>query len=289
MVVRCEAGCPESGRPVNGNCVECNPEDGLAIQCVGDWVWQKHEPLRNYIDWTWAARRRYLEPRPGILFPGGAAYIDLFAGPGRSRVRSTSEVIDGSPLLALRHERAPFTKVILCEIDPENVIALQQRTAPYGSRAVVIAGDCHANIDRVVAAIPPKGLNLALVDPYALNQLRFETLTRLASFERMDLLIHFPTMDLKRTIGEETNARLTRAFGTQAQVRKAQDAASAIDDLRSRLKAFGYTGKDVRDVPVKNKNNTPLYHLVYASKHDLGDKIWENVIRYGKRQLELPF
>ena len=285
--MRCEDDCPESGRPGNGNCVERDPADGLAIQCVGDWVLQKHEPLRNYIDATWAARRRFIEPSPGIPVPGGAAYIDLFAGPGRCRVRSRSTVIDGSPLLALQHGRAPFTKVILCEIDPENVAALRKRTAPYGSRALVIPGDCHANVDRVAAAIPPQGLNLAFVDPYALDQLRFETLARLASFERMDLLIHFPTMDLKRTIGEETNVRLADALGTQGLVRKAQDVTRAIDDLRTQLRSFGYTGRDVRDVPVTNRNNTPLYHLVYVSKHDLGDEIWQSVVRSGKQQLEL--
>jgi hypothetical protein len=31
---------------------------------------------------------------------GGAAYIDLFSGPGRSQIEGTDRFIDGSPLVA---------------------------------------------------------------------------------------------------------------------------------------------------------------------------------------------
>ncbi len=43
----------------------------------------------------------------------------------------------------------------------------------------------------------------------------------------------------------------------------------------------------MRDLAVTNRNKAPLYHLVYVSKHDLGDNIWQSVARSGKRHLEL--
>ncbi len=82
-------------------------------------------------------------------------------------MRSTGTIVDGSPLIAVKHAAAPFTKVILCDLADENVAALRQRTRG-DERVLTIPGDCNENIDRVVLEIPPYGLNLALVDPYGL-------------------------------------------------------------------------------------------------------------------------
>jgi len=95
--------CPRCGtRQDNGNCPKPF-DDGHAVQCVGEWVPNKHHYLSRYIEATWAARAKYLPPKG----TGGAAYIDLFAGPGCARIRDTGEIIDGSPLIVLNHEKVP--------------------------------------------------------------------------------------------------------------------------------------------------------------------------------------
>ncbi|MGQ0751610.1 MAG: three-Cys-motif partner protein TcmP, partial [Betaproteobacteria bacterium] len=54
-----------------------DPADELpAIEC-GEWSEDKHELLRQYIDCSHAARRRWLNGT------NGATYIELFCGPGR--------------------------------------------------------------------------------------------------------------------------------------------------------------------------------------------------------------
>ncbi len=278
---RCEDGCPADSRPANFNCLDADPADGLVVQCVGEWEREKHDPLERYIEASAGPRSKFLRPRPGVV-SGGAAFIDLYAGPGRARVRSSGSIVDGSPLIALKHGKAPFTKVILCDIDPVNADALRRRVAPYGPRAVVIEGDCHANIDRIVAEIPRAGLNIALVDPFSLGQHDFDTIARLARIDRMDMLIHFPTMDAKRNWGQGSELRLTKALGTDAwrgKVRRPREVTRAIDTLRERLKEFGYTGNNVRSVEVTNSTGGVLYHLVYVSKHELGDKIWDSIAK----------
>jgi three-Cys-motif partner protein len=77
-----------------------NPTDGLVADVVGPWASEKHERLRKYkyIDAYRGARAMYLPPRG----TGGAAYIDLFSGPGRSQLEDTGEFIDGSPLVAYK-------------------------------------------------------------------------------------------------------------------------------------------------------------------------------------------
>jgi three-Cys-motif partner protein len=255
---------------------------------VGPWERDKHEPLHHYIEATWAPRAMFLNPRPGVT-PGGAAFIDLYAGPGRARVRANGAIVDGSPLLALGHMKAPFSKIILCDVAPENADALRKRTA-HDPRAVVIEGSCHDQIERIVNEIPPRGLNFAMIDPFSLDQLDFGTISRLARFERMDMLIHFPTMDTKRNWSMGAQEKLTKAIGTESwrdTIREPRHVTKAIEVLREQLKKFGYTGENVRSVEVKNSSGGVLYHLVYVSKDKLGDKIWESIVKTLRGQRSL--
>jgi three-Cys-motif partner protein len=276
LMARCDQACGDRKKR-NGNCPDPG-DDGLAVQCVGPWACEKHEPLGRYITATRGPRKDYLPP----VGTGGSAYIDLFAGPGRARVWSTGAVVDGSPLIALTHQEAPFSKLILCEKDPENAAALRERTR-HDSRVVVIEGDCHERIDEIIAATPARGLNFALIDPFSLDQLRFDTIAKLARIQRMDLLIHLPTMDMKRNFGRGTEERLTKALGTDEWKQHATGPAGiarwAVDALRKKLTEFGYTGKEVPSPRVTNTKNGGLYHLVFASKHDLGDKIWKSIAK----------
>ena len=54
--------------------------------------------------------------------------MDLFAGPSRARVSTSGELVDGSPLVALK-QPVPFTKLVLCELDGENIESLKRRVA----------------------------------------------------------------------------------------------------------------------------------------------------------------
>lgn len=78
-----------------------DPVDGLVIDEVGAWASEKHERLRKYIDAYRSARAMFLPPKG----TGGAAYIDLFSGPGRSQIEGTDRFIDGSPLQGCAEQR----------------------------------------------------------------------------------------------------------------------------------------------------------------------------------------
>jgi hypothetical protein len=62
-----------------------DPNDNLVTDIVGPWASDKHARLRKYIDAYRSARAKFLPPNG----TGGASYIELFSGPGRS-------MIDGS-------------------------------------------------------------------------------------------------------------------------------------------------------------------------------------------------
>lgn len=283
------SACREGGptKP-NGNCTNPGP-DGLAVQCVGEWAeHEKHEYLRRYIDATRQTRRKFLVPgRHGR--PGGAGYVDLYAGPGKVRLRDSGEVFDGSPLIALGHDEAPFTTVVLCDIDDENVSTLRARTAAHADRTQIIPGDCNAVVDRIVAALPEYGLNIAFVDPFKLEPLHFGTLAKLAALERLDLVVNFPTQDAKRNLQhylKPGNETLDRALGTPAwreSVHSPSDVHRVLDILIAQLEGLGYTGTRNRTIPVTQSTNAELYRLIFASKHPLGDKIWTSVTTHSAR------
>jgi three-Cys-motif partner protein len=282
--------CKEGGPTKQyGNCTNLGP-DGLVAQCVGPWAKDKHDYLRRYIEATRATRSKYLTPAAAGV-AGGAAFIDLFAGPGRSRVRTSGEIIDGSPLIAAQHAESPFTKLILVDLAEENITALEVRLNAISKSAELFHGDCNQVIDNIVKRVPTLGLNIALIDPYGLRPLSFETIAKLAAFKRMDLVMHFPTMDIKRNFAT-AETYITKYLGTDVwkhRVRSPQQVVSLIDVLREQLAQFGYMQDKVRSLPVENRQGAVLYHLVYATKDKLGNKIWDSIARISaKGQKTLP-
>ena len=264
----------------NGNCTLPAPDDGFPVQCVGSWSHEKHDVLGRYLTASGGPRRRYLPPAPG-----GAAFVDIFAGPGRARMRTTGTLEDGSPLLALK-QPVGFTQLVLSEIDAENCDALRRRVAGAQVPVSIVEGDCNMRIAQVLSVIPEWGLNVALIDPYSLEGLHFETIAALARFKRMDLVVFFPVGEIKRNLERNRatyTALLDRALGTdewQPIVKRKGDILQLVEVFRRQLqKRFGYTTAKARTAPIRNDKNVPLYHLVFASKHPLGDKIWESITK----------
>lgn len=251
----------------NGNCPVCRDEDDQVVQCVGPWSAEKHQLLAKYIGATWSTRAKFSK--------GGCAYLDLFSGPGKAKLTSTGAILDGSPLIALKHAGAPFSKVILGENDEENLAALEYRATAYGSRVAIVPGDSNANIHEMVKHVPERGLNLALVDPFGANALRFDTLAALAQFERMDLIIHFPTVAIKRNQDVVDYDAIVGSDGWKTE--QGNLTQQLVNSLKRNLSRLGYTGSGIRDWVAKNSKNGVLYHLIFASKHELGDKIWSSV------------
>ena len=148
----------------------------------------------------------------------------------------------------------------------------------------VVESDCNEKIDELVRLISEHGLNIALVDPFALQALKFSTLQRLAQFKRMDLVVHFPTGDIKRNLGQNERTRrwLDEAMGTSewpSKVASTTDVGGLMDVFKEQLAVLGYRSQQVRSASIKNSQNVPIYYLVYASKSDLGDKIWQSVTK----------
>lgn len=156
--------------------------DGLVIRDSGSYAKEKLHYLEDYL----GVFSRGMKNR----WQGKLYYVDLFAGPGSCRIRETNEECDGSPLIALKFD---FAKYFFFEVDTECRVALEARIdarfAEKRSRISITPGDCNQQIGTVDP--PPYSLGLAFVDPTGLSPIRFETIRKLATDRKIDLIINF--------------------------------------------------------------------------------------------------
>jgi len=234
------------------------------------------------------------------------AYVDLFAGAGRARIKGTPRIVPTSAMLALG-VRDPFDSYVLCEIDPGRLEALEQRArrdAP-GRTVRCILGDCNENVARILAEIPAPGRNrrvlgLCVVDPYRLAGLRFSTVEALAA-RFMDFLVLVPSyMDAHRNLEvylDPSSRTLDEFLGNPAWRNAWAEASVApgprefgafvVDSFGRAMKRLGYLYDGPgEEVPVRDKSLL-LYHLCFFSRNELGRKFWREARRYSLDQLDL--
>ncbi len=259
---------------------------GDMIDDVGPWAADKHEYLQRYIEISRCVRRKWQPPEGA-----GATYIDLFCGSGKCRVRSTGEIIDGSPIVAWRASRnhAPFTTMYIADIDTRKRRAAAQRLRDEGAPVVEIEGDALEAIEKIVPMLDQNGLHFAFLDPYSLGALDFRIIERLSTLKRIDMLIHISKMDLQRNlpmnIRDEHDAFDRFAPGWHEHI-----AGTTGDQHKMRGMVVEYWRSKVAELNVwtspemeliTGDRGQHLYWLLLAYKHRLAGDFWKKT---GKRQ-----
>ena len=286
-------------------------DDGLHARESGEWVKEKLFYVQRYIDIFETAMRQKSWRR--------RVYIDLFSGPGKCIVRGTNEYLLGSPLLALGTQY-PFTDYYFGDLEAQNIDCLLERSR--GSKVAQnhihpLIGDANQKVKEVVKDIEQSdkpfiqgvgpGLNLAFLDPQGL-ELEWTTIEALGKMKTMDLIIHYSqsglTRNLEKYYESEQETVIDRFFGDR-DWRKVYKGAllkresvgvhrKLIDYYKAKLGPLGYIvindqKHTVNEPLIRNtETNAPLYRLIFASKHSLGNKIWNEVTKknfYGQRNL----
>jgi len=269
-----------------------DPDDGLIVDEVGPWATEKHERLKRYIDASRGARMRFVPPAGA-----GASYIELFCGPGRSLVRDKNRLIDGSPVVAYRAARASkarFSELHLNDIDRDKVKAAKARVAKLGGTVIDYSGAAEAVVSEIVHAINPYGLHFAFLDPYNLEQLPFAIIEKLASVQRMDMLIHVSVQDLQSNLDEYSGpGGVLDSFipGWRQEVNINQAIkplrAALLECWLKKIRCLGTIPAEGIEL-VAGPRGQRLYWLVFVSAHDLGQKLWD-AIRDLRGQREMGF
>jgi len=275
-------------------------EDGFSMRASGPWAAKKLDYLKRYIEiFEISMRKKW--PRRN--------FVDLFSGPGKCRTDSGT-IFLGSPLIALT-TTFPFTDYFFADIDSASISALEERckALPLFDRIRFLAEDSNKAVARVISEIQTldrlrksPSLNLAFLDPEGL-ELEWKTVAALASVQKMDLIIHYPVMGLKRNLAnasKEDEHQLDLFFGDKEWrtiYTKAGEVSVVERELlihyKRKLQMLGYTevkqDEETENEPaIKNTKGGLLYRLLFASKNPLGDKFWKEVIKrdvHGQRRL----
>jgi three-Cys-motif partner protein len=275
---------------INPNKFLLQEDDGLPTRAGRAYTPRKLKLISEYMDLF----NQVTKDNPWIE----RFYIDLQAGPGKNRVGD--QIVLGSPLLALTIEH-PFTQYIFNEQDPMLYAALEQRVSvsPLRDRIKLYKGDVNQVVSQVCKELVEcdtraklrrkwSTMNLAFLDPNGL-ELHWSTVSQLARMKKMDLIINFSTMGLTRNIDwaieQEGVTAVDRFFGNQAwrdlynpTINTTAQRRQWIDYYTKRLEIFKYkrvgeTGGS--EVVFKNSRNAQVYSLIFASKHELGTKLWK--------------
>jgi three-Cys-motif partner protein len=276
-------------------------DDGLPTRPSGTWAKDKVFYLEKYIN-TFETSMQGKPWRRRI-------YIDLFSGPGKCAIKDGHGYFLGSPLISL-NTLHPFTDYYFVDMESENIEALKERskaTQVNQNKIHFSIGDSNEKVLEIVNEIKRidsefiygvwPSLNLAFLDPEGF-ELSWNTVSTLATVNRMDLIIHYSQQGVKRmadrALMSNKETAIDKFFGDtewRKVYKECKDDPAGIhrpliDYYKSKLKALGYIEvKDDEEVwaepLMKNRKNAPLYRLLFASKNPLGVKFWKDVTKVG--------
>jgi len=268
-------------------CKLVEKDDGLPTRNdVGDWTEEKLWFWNRYIDIT--TRAMVGHPK----WPSGIVYVDLFSGPGICTCRDTGKRIPGSPLIAA-HAPKPFFKIIVCEQDTALAEACEKRLFSSETESIcrVFHADCNKVVKEIASEIPDRTLTLAFIDPTGLHA-AFDTIRILAARGNVDLLVLFAdghdiVRNVKQYFQQGNRSKLDLVMGPDSRWREAWEALPNRTSLATRrLFADLYTsqlakhlGYQVFGEKVMKAGNTPIYRLIYASKHERGLEFWDKITK----------
>lgn len=252
-------------------------DDGLCIPEVPEHSKYKHHFVRRYMDvFTIAMKNKNW---------AGLHYIDLFAGAGIEKLRTSHQLDWGSPMMAAKVPH-PFTKLHLCEDDPEKYSALKTRINQARPDSQVLHGDAKEKILDIIGNIPDRTLSLAFLDPYGLH-LSLDTLKILAQ-KRTDLIVFFPDrLDALRNWAayylDNPDSNLDRCLGSTANWRSrlnetpSDQHAQILRDMyiEQMQKELGYTNFDFERI--STVRGQPLYYLIFCSHSEIGAHLWRKI------------
>src|ERR1700730_7426259 len=254
-------------------------EHGLLVENVGPWAQEKLKIVTDYIQASSAARRGYLA--------SGAAYIDVFCGPGRSKIRTTGKLIDGSPVAAFKKARgslAQFTSINISDADPNLLAAAEHRLNALGASVQVTPGPASSAMPKIVRGLNKYGLHFAFLDPHNLGALSFDLFETLAQLKRIDVIVHVSLSDLQRNAGRYTSHEhgqfdsfapgWRNHIGTD--MNQTSLRAAILEFWSNKVMSLGLPRAKHCEL-ITGLQSQRLYWLILLARHPLAHKIWSKI------------
>ena len=256
----------------------------ITLDEIGRWSEIKLAILREYA----AAYARVLKGK--LPFE----YVDGFAGAGVHLSRTTGEHVPGSPRLVLevqpRFNAYHFVERRANKVEYlRGLIGSRQNVSLYcGDSNGILVKEVlprfeYANYRRA----------LCMLDPYGLT-LDWTVVAEAGRLGTVDVLINFPLMGMNRNVlwhrpdkvSPEQARRMTRFWGDETWRNVAYSTATNLfgepekqpnevvaDAYRNRLMQVAKFKHVPLPLPMRNRNNTIVYYLFFASQKEVADKI----------------
>ena len=233
-------------------------------------------------------------------------YIDAYAGPGYHLSKTSGELVEGSPLIALNTD-PPFHEYHFIDTDSRRARQLRELA---GERADVFiySEDCNKVLLREVfprASYGDYRRTLCLPDPYNIN-LTWEVIEAAGKARSIEIFMNLMIMDINRNALRRNPDKslqskmdqLTRLWGDESW----KEAGYATDinlfnepekvsneefaeAFRQRLEnkaGFKYV---LTPMPMKTKSNSTIYYLYFASQKPAAAHIVSDIFaKYRKKQ-----
>jgi three-Cys-motif partner protein len=222
-------------------------------------------------------------------------YIDAFAGAGIHLSKTTGDLVEGSPLIAVNTE-PPFKEYHLIDFDGHKVENL--RTMFAGRPDVhVYEGDCNqVLLDKVLpkARYEDYRRGLCLLDPYKLN-LNWNVIHKIGQMKSIDMFLNFPIADMNRNVfwhdpsGVDADdiGRMNAFWGDEIWRSVAYKPVKTLFDIedektdnktiaaafQERLRNVAGFGNVPPPIPMRNTKGATVYYLYFASPKPVAQKI----------------
>jgi three-Cys-motif partner protein len=235
--------------------------------------------------------------------PFSYVYIDGFSGPGVCISKATGEYIPGSPLNAL-NVRPPFHEYYFIDMDGGKAAKLQELCAGM-DKVVVREGNCNEILlEEIFPNIEYERYRrgLCLLDPYKMD-VQWRVVEEAGRARSLELFMNFPTMDINRNalrkdpskIKDSSADRMTAFWGDDSwrgefyqekdaplpifEVEEEREASNlqVVNAYRGRLKdiaGFKYVSEGM---PMRNRRNSVVYYLLFASQKPAANDIVEYI------------
>jgi three-Cys-motif partner protein len=263
----------------------------------GWWTEQKLDILSDYLAAFSKASQK----------AGTTVYLDLFAGQAENVSRERSgHTIRGSAKRAL-DVRPPLSVLRFFEL-PANASGLEQTLrAEYPDRNFeVVPGDCNTTIRQVLTEL--SGLRwaptFAFLDQQS-TEVRWSTLAQLASHKiqnktKTELWLLCASgliprgLKIRQELDTTVIERLNTMFNTDIWMQALEATRNNLltgQQFRAELtnlmrwqmeNELGY--KKTRSFEVKNTSGREIFDMIFATDHDVGDKIMKSVYQKAERQ-----
>ncbi|WP_024340955.1 three-Cys-motif partner protein TcmP [Bradyrhizobium japonicum] len=268
-------------------------DDGLDVEEVGPWARDKIASLCRYISISRAVRRKWLGPGKA-----GATYVELFCGPGRSKVRRKDQFIEGSCVAAWKESvraGAPFSSVFVADADDNRRKLAVARLQHAGAPVIEVEGDAVTAARTIRALMSPSSLHFVFVDPYNLGAFKFEVMETFAGLSYIDMLVHISKMDIQRNTGMNIRAQRAAFDDFAPGWRSAVDMAQRHPTVRRQM--FEFWRRKVSTLGISpsadmelitNEGGQHLYWLTLLAKHELALRFWKAAAnKTGQQEMKL--